>query len=345
MRQVKGGSRMIRRSSNSMRRTFGVAVAAATVAAVVAAPAVASVGPVVPVSVPGFACPLSTVGPSSGGMNYPSAEVEPSVAVNPHDPGNVVAVWQQDRWDNGGANGLRGAFSFDAGASWTQTAPALTRCTGGSYDRATDPWVSFAPDDSAYFISISLAEPQFTPHEVAVARSLDGGVSWGQPVTLRKDTSHNFGNDKETVTADPGDARYVYAIWDRIVAPNGTARGDSFEKAHSYYGPTWFARTTNAGASWEPARMIYDPAADGPGNGRNDQTIGNEIVVLPNGTLVDGFNLTHNDNAHHRKGAKAAIIRSTDNGASWEQHATVIASQQSIGVVDPTTGAPRARGG
>lgn len=336
---------MIRRSSNSMRRTFGVAVAAATVAAVVAAPAVASVGPVVPVSVPGFACPLSTVGPSSGGMNYPSAEVEPSVAVNPHDPGNVVAVWQQDRWDNGGANGLRGAFSFDAGASWTQTAPALTRCTGGSYDRATDPWVSFAPDDSAYFISISLAEPQFTPHEVAVARSLDGGVSWGQPVTLRKDTSHNFGNDKETVTADPGDARYVYAIWDRIVAPNGTARGDSFEKAHSYYGPTWFARTTNAGASWEPARMIYDPAADGPGNGRNDRTIGNEIVVLPNGTLVDGFNLTHNDNAHHRKGAKAAIIRSTDNGASWEQHATVIASQQSIGVVDPTTGAPRARGG
>src|SRR5258707_4972841 len=91
------------------------------------------------VTVPGSACLAGTVTADPTGTNYPSAEVEPSVAVNPRDPTNVVAVWQQDRWDNGGANGLRGAFSFDGGANWGQTAPAFTRCTGRSHDRATDP--------------------------------------------------------------------------------------------------------------------------------------------------------------------------------------------------------------
>ena len=38
----------------------------------------------------------------------------------------------------------------------------------GNYDRATDPWATFSPDGTAYFISLSLAEPNFTPHEIAV---------------------------------------------------------------------------------------------------------------------------------------------------------------------------------
>src|SRR5260370_2020039 len=35
------------------------------------------------------------------GTDYVNAEVEPYVAVNPHLAGNVVGVWQQDRWPNG----------------------------------------------------------------------------------------------------------------------------------------------------------------------------------------------------------------------------------------------------
>ena len=43
--------------------------------------------------------------PQSGAL-YPNAEVEPWVAVNPTNPGNLVGVWQQDRWSNGSANGV-----------------------------------------------------------------------------------------------------------------------------------------------------------------------------------------------------------------------------------------------
>ena len=57
------------------------------------------------------------------GTNYPNAEVEPYVAFNPATIGtthvNVVGVWQQDRWNNGGAHGLVAGFSSDRGATWS----------------------------------------------------------------------------------------------------------------------------------------------------------------------------------------------------------------------------------
>ncbi|MGZ6125218.1 MAG: hypothetical protein ACXWLR_09685, partial [Myxococcales bacterium] len=34
------------------------------------------------------------------------AEVEPGIAVDPADARHLIGIWQQDRWSNGGANGL-----------------------------------------------------------------------------------------------------------------------------------------------------------------------------------------------------------------------------------------------
>ena len=45
-------------------------------------------------------------GPANGGTLYLNAEVEPWVTANPTNGNNLVAVWQQDRWSNGGAQGL-----------------------------------------------------------------------------------------------------------------------------------------------------------------------------------------------------------------------------------------------
>ena len=74
----------------------------------VAAVAVA-VGPVGPANAADAAGPLRISGPSPytacstptpGDVLYLNAEVEPDVASNPARPGNLVAVWQQDRWAN-----------------------------------------------------------------------------------------------------------------------------------------------------------------------------------------------------------------------------------------------------
>src|SRR3954454_6426483 len=109
---------------------------AATTAAVAALTSVVSADPS-----PVAAC----TAPAGGGTSFVDTEVEPFNAVNPANPANQIAVWQQDRWSNGGAHALMSAASFDSGATWgsQQVLPFNSCATGGlPYDRATDPWVS-----------------------------------------------------------------------------------------------------------------------------------------------------------------------------------------------------------
>ena len=259
--------------------------------------------------------------PPTGAL-FTNAEVEPYVAVNPRDPNNLVGVWQQDRWSDGGAAGLRTGFSFDGGRTWGLTAPPFSRCAGGNaanggdYERATDPWVTFAPDGTAFQIALAISGEGLTPgsaNAMLVSRSVDGGRSWSNPITLIRDGTEAF-NDKEAITADPTDARYVYAVWDRLPATSG--------------GPSYFSRTTDGGASWETARPIYDP-------GSTSQTLNNQIVVLPDGTLVNFF--TRLDFAGNNiVGSTLQLIRSTDRGATWSAPVT-IADVQALGVRDPET--------
>lgn len=55
----------------------------------------------------------------------------------------------------GGARGNVAAISFDAGATWTNVAVlGITLCPGGEFERASDPWVSFAPNGDVYFMSL-----------------------------------------------------------------------------------------------------------------------------------------------------------------------------------------------
>jgi len=255
------------------------------------------------------------------GVNFASVEVEPSLAVDPTNPGHMVGAWQQDRWSNGGANGIRVAVTFDGGATWSMTTPRMGRCAGGAapggdYDRATDPWVAFAADGTA-FLSVLEFDSGSPRNAMVASRSIDGGMTWGEPTVLRVDADPDIFNDKNSITADPTDPGRVYMVWDRLTGqtqptqPIGT-------------GPTWFARTT-AGA-WETARAIYDPGIDA-------QTLGNLIAVLPDGTLVNTFDLITKASSMAPVNM-LAVIRSTDHGQTWSA-AQVIAPMRGVGVEDP----------
>ena len=234
--------------------------------------------------------------------NYRDSEVEPWVDVNPANRANLIGAWQQDRWSNGASRGNVVGTSSDGGQTWTtvsQTKNSLctggTAANGGAYERATDPWVTISPNGVAYLMSLSVDQDPNSffgsnPDAMLVSKSTNGGLTWSAPTTLIRDTNPNLFNDKNSITADPNDSRYVYATWDRLVSPpSGTPNPIAGENALAYRGPTLFARTTNGGASWERARIIYDP-------GTLNQTIGNQIVVLPDnrrfdGELVKGFDL------------------------------------------------------
>jgi hypothetical protein len=259
----------------------------------------------------------------SGGVVFVNAESEPHVAVNPRAPQNLIAAWQQDRWSNGGARGVVSAASFDSGHTWSRVAPPFTYCAGGGFERATDPWVAFSPDGTAYQIVYAFT-PQASDRAMLVSRSTDGGKSWSSPVALQRDIDPDVAVDKETLTADPLDSRFVYAVWDRLT-------GFSTPSSTSDTGPAWFTRTTDGGLGWEAARVIYDPGPD-------SQTISNQIAVLPDGTLLDLMQVI-DQMSSPRPVVHLAVLRSADRGGSWSPPVTIGGALFS-GVVDPKNRVP-----
>jgi hypothetical protein len=260
------------------------------------------------------------------GTLYPSAEVEPMLALDPTNANHLIGVWQQDRWSDGGAQGQLAGVSFDGGRTWSRTSAALSRCTGGNasnggdFPRVSDPWITIAPDGAAYQSGIVFSGGNFQPtatSAIAVSRSADGGRTWGTSTLLISDGSQFF-NDKDSITADSTNAHFVYATWERLVGSN------------SGPAPTYFARTIDGGATWEPARQIYDP---GPTN----STLNNQIVVHPSGTLVLFFD--EFDSVGNQTTVLLRVIRSQDQGMTWSPPIT-IAQSQALGTDWPETGAP-----
>ncbi len=255
------------------------------------------------------------------GVPFANAEVEPFAAVDPGNPKHLIGIWQQDRWSNGGASGLVTAATFDGGHTWTTSFAKFTRCSGGTFQRASDPWVGISPNGTAYQIGYAFDED--APNRaMLVSRSMDGGRSWETPIALQQDGDPDFIMDKETLTADPLDAQLAYAVWDRLT-------GTTVVNNPQATGPTWFARTVDGGASWEPARAIYDPGVDA-------QTISNQIAVLPDGTLVNLLLLITQNSSMSPK-ATIAVLRSPDHGVTWSGPFNV-AEAGFVGVADWKTG-------
>jgi len=275
--------------------------------------------------------PAGCAGPAARGeFLQQGSEVEPSIAVDPRDAGHLVAVWQQDRWSIGGAAGIVTGVSRDGGRTWSRTAAHFTRCTGGTaanggdYDRASDPWVSFSPDGTVHQIAVAFDGAGGGRKAILASRSTDGGATWSDPAALQRDTDPDFEVDKETITADPRDARLVYAVWDRLT---GQASPDPALAT----GPAWFARSADGGATWEGARAIFDPGADA-------QTIGNQIAVLPDGALLDLLVVVAKASSAS-PASTLAVLRSTDQGDHWTAP-VAIAAMVLAGTRDPGSGAP-----
>ena len=269
------------------------------------------------------------------GVSYVGAEVEPMIAIDPQDPSHMIGAFQQDRWSDGGARGLRSAWSFDGGLSWSLTQAAFSHCTGGSaanggaYARASDPWVTIGPDGIAYQVAIGFNGATFAPGSssaVLASRSTDGGRSWSAPATLIVDGSAYF-NDKESITADSQVPGIAYAVWDRLAA-NGN-------------GPAYLSRTRDAGLTWDAARPIYDP-------GGHNQTLNNQVIVAPlaagSSRGVFDFFTEFDVDAGNTITTRLAVVRSADGGSTWSP-AMRIADTHAVGAYDPQKPARTLRDG
>lgn len=293
----------------------------------------------------------SCVNAGEPGRVYVNAEVEPYIAINPASNTNHIGVWQQDRWNNGGAHGLVAGFSFDSGTTWGATTLPFSACapnaildpfTGAPYGRASDPWVSIGPDGTAYAVGLLATNNTISGNNdtgVATVTSSDGGKTWGNQRLIKADRGTSpvfeatqFFNDKESITADPIHAGTAYVVWDRLMGPSQSP--DAALHARAFRGPTWFSKTTDGGKTWTGTRAIFDP-------GQNSQTIGNQILVnQQTGILYDFFERfqTTGSPKFTPRGLSVGFISSSDGGNTWSSP-TVVSTQQTVDDFAPNTGA------
>jgi hypothetical protein len=245
------------------------------------------------------------------GVVYRNSESEPHLAVNPTDRTNMIAGWHQDRWSTGGAQSLGVAYTTDGGLTWTPVTIPLTRCSGaaprsaGDYERASDPWISFGPDGTAYFMALSI-DNSSGENAMLVSRSTDKGKTWAAPTAIvrqpAQDASQSsVSHDKNTLAADPRNPGNVYATW--TVFRSGVTS-------------LIFSRSTDGGRRWSaPAPVATMGSVSRAQVGLFRQ--GAQIVVLPDGTLVNAFFRIVFDERTGARLYEQALLRSVDQGKHW----------------------------
>jgi hypothetical protein len=248
-----------------------------------------------------------------------NSEREPQVAVDPTNPRHIVGVWIQDAY-----RGIVAGVSFNGGNTWRDVViPGTSLSSGGTlYPRNSDPWVSFSPNGDVYVSLLGFSVPTTSgPSALLVSKSTDGGLTWGAPSTIIQDDTSKFLNDKDSITADPTNPNFAYVTWTRFL------NGNSFK------GATMFSETADGGQTWSQPRTIFLV--------NSTQCESNQIVVLPNGTLVDLFcEIAYKNDA---KGIahfdlNISLISSHDQGQTWSKTETEVADIVPLADTDTVPG-------
>lgn len=234
------------------------------------------------------------------------AEIEPFITVDPEHPLDIVATWQQDLGFTGRADLI--GTSRDGGRTWSRvTIPGTSRCSGGTADAASDPWVSAGADGRTYFIG-SAASLASDPPPVALlaSASRDGGRSWSAPSTVAPADNRN---DKPTITAHPDRSGRAYALW-------GNWEHDFLKFPYTNF--LRFSRTRDGAQTWSPPVVVDAPPPD-------SVDVGGKVVVLHDGSLLTLFARTtlHQD---FTAADTQYATRSGDDGRTWSPP-VAIASQ------------------
>jgi hypothetical protein len=234
-------------------------------------------------------------------------ELEPSITVNPANPRNLVAAWKQDVGPQSTRSDLV-ASSRDGGRTWRRsTIPALSKCTGGAADGASDPWVAAGVDGTVYFTGLAPHFQGDTPLSAVVAsRSRGGGRTWRAPATIAAPAE---GNETPAITASPRRAGRAYAVW----AEFATAA-------------IKISVTGDHGLAWS-APIVVDPSIP------NALDLVPRLVVLPGEALVTVF-----ARAEFTTGVgKIYATRSLDKGRTWTAPVELLAAPIEK-FFDPETG-------
>ncbi len=179
------------------------------------------------------------------------ADNEPSAVAHPSNGRHLLAAWQTN---GGGRSVIQSAVSEDGGATWSAPrAMPVNRCAGGPVEqaaRASDPWVTIAPDGRAYVAGIAWQpNPGGGPDlesVIVVSGSSDGGRTWGAPTVAARGSGGLVWHDNVAITADPVRPGTVHLVTTRYERVDSVTR----------YGPVGYTVSKDGGVTWAPIRTI-----------------------------------------------------------------------------------------
>jgi hypothetical protein len=219
--------------------------------------------------------------PFTVGPGQHATEVEPHVLANGD---TLVSAFQTGRISPGGATAIGWSTSTNGGATWTSGfLPGLTTGYGGGpYNAASDAAVAYDAKHGVWIIAtLPILNTTTTTNGVAVSRSTNGGLTWGNPILVGPMVQ---ASDKNWIVCDstPTSPYYgnCYVEWDNY------DNGDELLMSTSIDG----------GMTWGPAT---------PSGSGSDGT-GGQPLAQPNGTVVVPI-LT----------SGLSAFTSTNGGASW----------------------------
>jgi hypothetical protein len=208
----------------------------------------------------------------------------------------IVSTMQSGRFTDGGASDIGFGTSTNNGTTWTHGfLPGITPYTSpaGPFDRVSDPSVAFDPKHNVWLINTLplLNSPSLHGAGVLVSRSTDGGLTWGNPVTVPIGSATD--TDKNWIVCDTWATSpfygNCYTEWDDHGAGNLIQMNTS----------------TDGGLTWGAPQSTAQAIAG----------IGGQPVVQPNGTVVVPL-----DNAFE---TAVGAFTSTNGGGSWGNVVTI----------------------
>jgi BNR repeat protein len=258
---------------------------------------------------------------------------EPHIAANPTSPANLIGVFQDGRYPDGGAVDIGWSTSFDKGKTWKfrGDAPGLTvggppgpQEAGAPFERASDPVVVFdRKHDVAMLQGVAVSVRGcaiYCDSAVTVNISHNDGRTFGGPVIVHEDVSDPeqapiYFNDKNWIAVDnhPSSPHYgrAYSAWDQPTCEETTCSAT--------FQPVMVSYSDDGGASWSPMiQATHQQPAE------SHAEVGVQPLVLANGDVVIVF-------ADVQAGVytyygQIEAIRSTDGGQTWSDPVVIDAT-------------------
>jgi hypothetical protein len=313
-------------------------------------------GPLVTVNSPespiSVSCEATGGGTRNGDTMYRNSVTEPFIAIHRRYPNIQVVMWQNDRWNGGRAGEVPVAYTFDNGLTWTERIIPFVICAGAHYSNFPNlyPTSGKVTDVDVYIDSVTNLVFLQCSSSGAAADSPNSGwgvvrgrinpflktIDFELPILLDPLTFPNINpiSDRGGISTDRFQHNIVYH-WGHLFHSGNVFISDEVR----------FTRNLNFGDpnSWEPVRVVYQPALDPPFEVSSqivsvmdpnrlptllDTAIhGPQIKTLNNGAIiivmvrtftiqpVSGPNILYKD---------VVTIRSFDKGVTWEQKATIL---------------------